>query len=246
VTGARGQVTLVGGGPGDDGLITVEGLRRLQAADVVITDRLAPKGLLADLDPRVEVIDVGKTPGNHPVPQEEINRQLIERALAGAAVVRLKGGDPYLLGRGGEEVAACRAAGVPVTVIPGVSSAFAAPAAAGIPVTHRGVSGCVTVITGHDCLDRRRLTALAVLADSGGTLVVLMGMTHLADLADGLTEAGLAGHTPAAVVERAWTPSQRVTCAPLDQLAKAAEQAGAGPPAVIVIGDVAALAEVAP
>jgi uroporphyrin-III C-methyltransferase/precorrin-2 dehydrogenase/sirohydrochlorin ferrochelatase len=243
VSRAPGQVWLVGGGPGEAGLITVEGLRRLREADVVVADRLAPRELLAELGPEVEVIDVGKAPGNHPVPQETINRLLVSHARAGRVVVRLKGGDPYLFGRGQEELEACRTAGVPVGVVPGVSSAFAAPAAAGIPVTRRGRSGSVTVITGHDVLDRARLAALATLAGAGGTIVVLMGVSHLDDLTEGLLDAGLDGAVPAAVIESAWTPQQRTTVARLDELAKVAGEAQVRPPAVIVVGDVVALGD---
>src|SRR5690606_6253562 len=133
-----GRVALVGGGPGDPGLVTTRGRQLLAEADVVVVDRLAPRALLGELDPDVEVVDVGKAPGHHPVSQDEINRLLVSHASAGKRVVRLKGGDPFVLGRGGEEVAACRAAGVPVEVVPGVTSAVAVPAAAGVPVTHRG------------------------------------------------------------------------------------------------------------
>ena len=145
-----GRVVLVGGGPGDADLLTLRGRRELAAADVVVVDRLAPQAVLDELAPGVLILDVGKAPGRHPVPQHEINRLLVEHATAGRRVVRLKGGDPFLLGRGGEEVAACREAGVPVEVVPGVTSAFAVPAAAGIPVTHRGLSRQVTVLSGHD------------------------------------------------------------------------------------------------
>ena len=150
---AQGCVALVGGGPGDPELISVRGRRLLAEADVVLVDRLAPRALVDDLDPEVVVIDVGKTAGHHPLPQEEINRLLVEHAQAGRRVVRLKGGDPFVLGRGGEEALACVAAGVPVEVVPGVTSAVAVPAAAGIPVTHRGRSEQVTIASGHEGLD---------------------------------------------------------------------------------------------
>src|SRR5699024_4024259 len=155
VTGAGpiGAVTLVGGGPGDVDLLTIAGRRALAEADVVVTDRLGPTGVLAELAEEVEVIQVGKEPGRHPVPQQEIITILVDQARRGRRVVRLKGGDPFLFGRGGEEVLACREAGVPVTVLPGVSSALAAPALAGIPATHRGVAGAVHVTTGHAGLD---------------------------------------------------------------------------------------------
>lgn len=237
--GRAGRVWLVGAGPGDAGLITVEGRRRLREADLVVVDRLAPPALLAEVRPDAEVVDVGKVRGDHPVPQPQINALLVAAARAGRTVVRLKGGDPFLFGRGGEEAEACRRAGVPVDVVPGVSSALAAPAAAGIPVTHRGTSSCVTVVSGHDVLEPDRLRALVAL---GGTVVVLMGVHHLTDLAAGLADAGADPATPAAVVERAWTPAQRVVTAPLADLAATAAAAEVRSPAVIVIGDVAAFA----
>lgn len=234
----QGRVALVGGGPGHPGLITTRGRRLLAAADVVVVDRLAPRALLDELDDDVEVIDVGKTPGHHPVPQHEINRLLVEHAQAGKQVVRLKGGDPFVLGRGGEEAAAGRDAGVPVEVVPGVTSAVAVPASVGIPVTHRGLAKQFTVVSGHEGLD------WANLAGTEGTLVFLMGVSLLADTAAQLVAHGMDPDTPAAVVEDGFGPRQRVTAAPLSGIAEAAEQAGAQPPAVIVVGDVAALASV--
>ncbi|WP_431219975.1 uroporphyrinogen-III C-methyltransferase [Leifsonia xyli] len=171
-----GTVTLVGGGPGDPDLLTVAAVRALEAADVVLYDRLAPHDTLAGLAPRAELIDVGKRPGHHPIPQEEIERLLVAHALAGSAVVRLKGGDPFVFGRGGEETEACRRAGVPVRVVPGVTSAIAVPAAAGIPVTHRNISRLFTVVSGHAPLSPAELEHLAGL---GGTIVILMGVTNL-------------------------------------------------------------------
>lgn len=234
-----GRVALVGGGPGDGGLITARGLVLVREADVVVVDRLAPWGVLDDLDPDVEVIDVGKTPDHHPVPQTEINRLLVEHARAGKRVVRLKGGDPFVLGRGGEEVTACRQAGVPVAVVPGVTSAFAVPAAAGIPVTHRGLSRSVTVLTGHDDPDHGALVAL------GGTIVVLMGVRRLAVLCDGLISHGMDPGTPVAFVERGWTPSQRTVRSTVGRAVADAQQRDVRAPAVLVIGAVAAL-ELAP
>ena len=229
-----GQVALVGGGPGDDGLITVRGLALVREADVIVVDRLAPWGLLDDLDPDVEVIDVGKTTDHHPVPQSEINRLLVEHARKGRRVVRLKGGDPFVLGRGGEELLTCREANVPVTVVPGVTSAFAVPAAAGIPVTHRGLSRSVTVLTGHDDPDHAALVAL------GGTLVVLMGIARLRPLRDGLLAHGMDSGTPVAFVERGWTPAQRTTRTTLGLAVEDAERYDVRSPAVLVIGAVAA------
>lgn len=236
----RGSVCLVGGGPGDPDLMTVRARQRLADADVVVVDRLAPTDGLASLAPRAELVDVGKTPGHHAVPQERINEILVAHALAGRRVVRLKGGDPYVLGRGGEEVEACRAAGVPVAVVPGVTSAFSVPAAAGIPVTHRGLARSVTVLTGHDPLEPDRLDAIVRL---GGTLVVLMGVTRLAGFSDGLLAAGMDPATPVAAVERGWSPTQRTTRAALASIARVCADRGVTSPAVLVVGAVAALAD---
>lgn len=227
-----GRVVLVGGGPGDPDLLTVRGQAELAAADVVVADRLAPVDALATLCPQALVIDVGKTPYHHPIPQERINQLLVEHAWAGRRVVRLKGGDPFLLGRGGEEVLACRAAGVPVEVVPGVSSALAAPAAAGIPVTHRGISAGLLVVSGHDELD------VDLLARWRHTIVVLMGMARLSELTAALLAEGRDPMTPGAVIHRAWTPQQRVVRAPLKTLAEEVVALGVTNPAVIVIGEV--------
>jgi uroporphyrin-III C-methyltransferase len=238
---ARGRVVLVGAGPGSAGLLTLDGLRALADADVVLTDRLAVVGDVAGLAPGAEVIDVGKRPGHHAVPQTEIERIMVERALAGLTVVRLKGGDPYVFGRGGEEVAAAVDAGVPVTVVPGVSSAVGVPGAAGLPVTHRGVSHVVTVISGHVPLEDQRARALAQL---GGTDVVLMGMNNLVPIAAALERCGLDADTPAAVVERGFTPDQRSLVGTLGTLPGLVERRGAASPAVIVIGEVVRQSEV--
>jgi uroporphyrin-III C-methyltransferase/precorrin-2 dehydrogenase/sirohydrochlorin ferrochelatase len=233
-------VVLVGGGPGADDLITVRGQRALAQADVVVADRLAPHGLLHGLGPGVEMIDVGKTPHHHPVPQPEINALLIDRARRGAYVVRLKGGDPFVLGRGGEEVLACRAAGVPVEVVPGVTSAFAGPAAGNVPVTHRGVAHGVLVISGHDELD------VQVLAQWPHTIVVLMGMRRLRELAAALVRAGKAADSAVSVIQSAWTPDQRQVSGTLADIADVVDRAGVGNPAVIVIGDVTSVLEQGP
>jgi uroporphyrin-III C-methyltransferase/precorrin-2 dehydrogenase/sirohydrochlorin ferrochelatase len=232
-----GRVVLVGGGPGAVDLLTVRARRALAEADVVVTDRLGPTAVLDELPADVEVIDVGKTPGNHAVPQHEINRILVERAQRGQHVVRLKGGDPFVYGRGGEEVIACREAGVAVTVVPGVSSAFGVPAAAGIPLTHRGTVGAVQVVNGHDGLSR---AALAGLCDASLTLVVLMGVGVLGEITADCLAAGVDARTPVAIVESGTLDAQRVTRASLDQVAAVARDAGVRAPAVIVIGAVAA------
>lgn len=234
---AGGRVVLVGGGPGDPDLLTLRGRRALAEADVVVTDRLGPTAVLDDLADGVEVVHVGKAPGHHPVPQEEINRVLVERARRGQVVVRLKGGDPFVYGRGGEEVAACRAAGVDVTVVPGVSSALAAPALAGIPLTHRGTTAAVHVVNGHDGLGA---PALAAVRDRSATVVVLMGVETLPRLVAEALDGGADPRLPVAVVEAASTPGERVTRAPLAEVAVRAAEVGVRPPAVVVLGDVAA------
>lgn len=231
-----GHVAIVGGGPGDAGLISTKGRRLLAQADVVVIDRLAPWKLVEDLDEDVEVIDVGKTPGHHPVPQNEINALLVRHARAGLRVVRLKGGDPYVLGRGAEEVLACREAGVEVSVVPGVTSAVSVLAAEGIPVTHRGLSTGFTVITGHDDADWPTLARL------DHTLVALMGVSRLAETTAALIANGKDPRTPAAVVEDGYGPRQRRVLGTLSTIASKAAAVGVEPPAVVVIGDVAALA----
>lgn len=229
-----GFVALVGGGPGDPGLLTTRGRRLLAEADVVVIDRLAPHGVLAELPPDVEVIDVGKKPDHHPIPQDEINAILVDRAKQGKIVVRLKGGDPYVFGRGGEELIACREAGIPVEVVPGVTSAIAVAAAAGIPVTHRGVSRGFTVVTGHESLaDLPRNRA--------HTIVMLMGVKRLAETATELIAAGHDRETPAALVESGYSDGQRVTVGTLATIAERAEAVGAQPPAITIIGDVVTL-----
>ncbi|MEU2202578.1 uroporphyrinogen-III C-methyltransferase [Isoptericola sp. NPDC019482] len=238
---APGRVTLVGAGPGAADLLTYRAWRALSTADVVVTDRLVPREVLDDLDPRVEVVDVGKTPGRHTLPQEEIDALIVARALAGQRVVRLKGGDPFVFGRGGEEVAACRAAGVPVDVVPGVSSALAAPALAGVPLTHRGTTTAFHVVTGHTRDGEAQLddVSVACVTSRAATLVVLMGVAALPGIVARLLDAGAARDTPVAIVERGSLPDQRVTRVALDLAAKRAEEVGVRAPAVVVIGDVA-------
>jgi uroporphyrin-III C-methyltransferase/precorrin-2 dehydrogenase/sirohydrochlorin ferrochelatase len=234
-----GRVALVGGGPGADDLITVRGRALLAAADVVVTDRLGPRGLLRTLGPDVEVVDVGKTPGNHPVSQERINELLVHHAQLGRRVVRLKGGDPFVLGRGGEEAMHCLQQGIPVEVVPGVTSAVSVPAAAGIPVTHRGMAASFVVASAHEGADH----VLAAAADAApdATLVLLMGVTRLRDTAAALVAAGRPADTPVALVERGWTPQQRTTTTTLVNAARDAEAAGVQAPAVIVVGQVVGL-----
>ncbi|MDQ0079574.1 uroporphyrinogen-III C-methyltransferase [Arthrobacter oryzae] len=234
-----GSVALVGGGPGDTGLITVRGRRLLGQADVVVADRLGPRELLNELAPDVRVIEVGKTPGHHPVPQAEINRILVDEALAGRRVVRLKGGDPYVLGRGGEEAEFCRQHGVEVEVVSGVTSAISVPAAAGIPVTHRGLAKGFSVVTGHEELSE-------VPARADHTIVLLMGVGQLRESAAALAGAGLPQDTPVGIVENGYLPNQRVTIGTLGSIADQAEASGVANPAVIVIGDVVRVSPFAP
>ena len=232
--GRHGWVALVGGGPGAEGLLTTRGHELLASADVVVVDRLAPRAVVDRLPASVRVIDVGKTPGNHPVPQARINDLLVEEAQRGLGVVRLKGGDPYVLGRGGEEREACEAHGIPVEVVPGVTSAVSVPAAAGIPVTHRGVARGFTVVTGHDDIPH---------LPTGGdhTLVLLMGVTHLARTAELLVEHGRSADCPVAVVERGYQPDQRTTVGTVATIAQLARERGVRAPAVVVVGDVVRL-----
>jgi uroporphyrinogen III methyltransferase/synthase len=229
-------VYLVGAGPGDPGLLTRRGAELLTRADVVVHDRLADPRLLELARPGVERIDVGKSPGS-PVPQDEINRLLVERARAGQTVVRLKGGDPFVFGRGGEEALALAAAGVSFEVVPGVTSAVAAPAYAGVPVTHRGLSTSFTVVTGHSRFSVDRETNWAALAAAGGTIVVLMGVAHRAEIAGKLIDAGMDPATPTVAVMWGTRPGQTTVRARLAELGAARVE----PPATIVIGPVAGL-----
>ena len=243
-----GPVVPVGAGPGDPELITVKGRRLLARADVVVADRLVPGLLLDELRAEVELVDASKIPYGPSRTQEEINRIIVDRALAGHFVVRLKGGDPYVFGRGGEELIACAAAGVPVTVVPGVTSSIAAPALAGIPVTHRGVAHEFTVVSGHVAPDNpASLVDWPALARMRGTLVILMGLKNLPDIAATLLDNGRAPHTPAAVVQEGTMGSQRVLRSTLAAVADATADGGFRPPAVVVIGEVVtALDQVSP
>ncbi|OAA26452.1 uroporphyrinogen III methyltransferase / synthase [Frankia sp. EI5c] len=235
-----GEVWLVGAGPGDPGLLTVRGRELLASADVVVTDRLAAAVLLDAVRPDARVIQVGKSP-TRSRSQDEVNQILVEQARAGALVVRLKGGDPFLLGRGGEEAEACAAAGIPCTVVPGVTSAIAAPAYAGIPVTHRGVAQDLAIVSGHLPPDHPESTVdWGALAASRATIVVLMGVARLIDIVDALLRGGRPHHTPAAVVERGTTPAQRVLRSTLDAIAVDAVAFRLRSPAVLVVGPVAA------
>ncbi|MGH3344075.1 MAG: uroporphyrinogen-III C-methyltransferase, partial [Carbonactinosporaceae bacterium] len=237
--GKRAGVALVGGGPGDPDLITVRGRRLLAEADVVVADRLAPRVLLDELRPDVEVVDAAKIPYGRAVEQDTINAMMIEHARAGRFVVRLKGGDAFVFGRGYEEAAACAAAGVPCTVVPGVTSAIAVPAVAGIPVTHRGVAHEFTVVSGHvPPGDPGSLVDWPALARLRGTLVLLMAVDRLAEIAETLMTHGRPPGTPAAVIQEGTLAGERVLFATLATVADQVRQEGVRPPAVVVVGAV--------
>ncbi|MFG2308254.1 uroporphyrinogen-III C-methyltransferase [Streptomyces sp. NPDC048566] len=232
-------VALVGGGPGDPDLITVRGRRLLAEADVVIADRLGPRDLLAELPPHVEVIDAAKIPYGRYMAQEAINNALVEHAKQGKAVVRLKGGDPFVFGRGMEEAQALAEAGIPCTIVPGISSSISVPGAAGIPVTHRGVAHEFTVVSGHVAPDdARSLVDWPALARLRGTLVVLMGVDKIGMIADTLVAHGRPAATPVALVQEGTTAAQRRVDATLGTVAETVRTEDVRPPAVIVIGDV--------
>jgi uroporphyrin-III C-methyltransferase len=235
-----GRVTLVGGGPGDPGLLTVAGRDAIANADVVVTDRLAPVSVLGDLAPHALVVDASKIPGGRRMEQSEINAQLISHALAGRAVVRLKGGDGFVFGRGGEELDECVKAGITVDVIPGVSSAIAAPASAGIPVTHRGLTQGFTVVSGHVPPDHPDSAVdYAALARTNTTIVLMMAVANLDAIVRALIDGGMSATTPTAVIADGSLSSQREVRGTLGTISEAARRAAIGPPATTVIGAVA-------
>jgi uroporphyrin-III C-methyltransferase/precorrin-2 dehydrogenase/sirohydrochlorin ferrochelatase len=237
-------VALVGGGPGDPELITVRGRRLLARADVVVVDRLAPRELLDELPPHVEVVDAAKIPYGRAASQDVINATLIEHAKAGKFVVRLKGGDSYVFGRGYEELLACAAAGVPVTVVPGVTSAFAVPAVAGVPVTHRGVAHEVVVVSGHVAPDdERSLVDWGALARLRGTIVLLMGLQRIEAFAKALIGGGRPSDTPVLVVADGTMRTEQVVRSTLDEVTEAVAAQGIRPPAIVVIGPVVAVGD---
>ncbi|WP_029112471.1 uroporphyrinogen-III C-methyltransferase [Mycobacterium sp. URHB0044] len=239
----RGAVALVGGGPGDPELITVRGRRLLAQADVVVADRLAPPELLAELAPHVEVIDASKIPYGRAMAQDAINDVLIDRARAGKFVVRLKGGDPFVFARGYEEVIACADAGVAVSVVPGVTSAIAVPALAGVPVTHRGVTHEFVVVSGHVAPDHpESLVNWNALAALSGTIVLLMAVERIEQFAKVLQEGGRPAQTPVLVVQHGTTAAQRTVRTTLAEAPERIRAEGIRPPAIIVIGSVAAFA----
>ena len=237
-----GEVILVGGGPGDPGLLTGAGLEAVKRADVIVVDRLAPLAALDQARPGTEIIDVAKIPRGEFTAQERINEILVEQARAGRTVVRLKGGDSFVFGRGGEEWQACAAAGLAVRVIPGVSSAIAAPALAGIPLTHRQLTQGFTVVSGHLPPGYSGSTVnWAALAQSNTTLVIMMGMAALAQITEELIRSGLAPTTPAATVANAGMASQQTVRGTVADIARLTAAAGIQPPAITVVGAVAGL-----
>ncbi|HXO57868.1 MAG TPA: uroporphyrinogen-III C-methyltransferase, partial [Mycobacterium sp.] len=237
----RGGVALVGGGPGDPELITVRGRRLLAQADVVVADRLAPPELLAELPPHVEVIDAAKIPYGRAMAQDAINAVMIERARAGQFVVRLKGGDPFVFARGYEELLACVEAGIPVTVVPGVTSAIAVPASAGVPVTHRAINHEFVVVSGHVAPDHpESLVNWDALAAMTGTIVLLMAVERIELFAEVLLKGGRPADTPVVVVQQGTTAAEHTLRATLADAPEKIRSEGIRPPAIIVIGSVAA------
>lgn len=240
-----GKVYLIGAGPGDPDLITVKGLRCLRTADVLLYDRLVSPALLEEVRAEAILVFVGKGPHCHTMAQEEINALLVTYAQQGHIVARLKGGDPFVFGRGGEEALALAQAGIPFEIVPGVSSAIAVPAYAGIPITHRDYASSVTIVTGHKghaCTTPE--VNWEALANLGGTLVVLMGVHALPHFTQRLAAAGLKRDTPAAVIQEGSTPKQRIVTGTLATIAKQAVNAGFSSPAITVIGAVAQLSDI--
>lgn len=237
-----GKVYLVGSGPGGEGLLTLRARRAIDTADVILYDQLPGDEILASLPSGAEKIDCGKYGGKHTLEQDEIEALIVDRAKKGRNVVRLKGGDPFLFGRGGEELEAVRSAGIPVEMIPGVSSALAVPASVGIPLTHRKYASQVTILTGNeDPTKPEPALDWHLLARSRGTIVILMGVANLGKIAEVLIRNGKAGSTMVAIIERGLRKDRRVTTGSLATIAEVAKKKGIQPPAVIVIGDVVTL-----
>jgi uroporphyrin-III C-methyltransferase len=236
------KVYLVGSGPGGTGLLTQRAADIIEKADVIFFDQLPGEEILSTLPKKAEKIDCGKYGKNHTLEQRDIEDLMVDRARKNLVVVRLKGGDPFLFGRGGEEIETLRAAGIAVEMVPGVTSALAVPASAGIPVTHRKYASQVTILTGHeDPTKPESALDWKLLAQGRGTIVILMGVANLRNIARALMENGKAGETPVAVIERGLRKDRRVTTGPLATIGDVAVQAGVKPPAVIVIGDVVRL-----
>jgi uroporphyrin-III C-methyltransferase / precorrin-2 dehydrogenase / sirohydrochlorin ferrochelatase len=241
--GHRGGVAIIGGGPGDPGLITVRGRQLLAEADVVLTDRLAPRSLLDELPADVEIIDASKIPYGRAMAQEHINSTLIARAQAGRFVARLKGGDPFVFGRGAEEALACLRAGVPVTVVPGVTSAVGVPTSAWVPVTHRGIAQDFHVVSVHvPPGDDRSTVDWEALGSSSGTLVLLMAMERIGVVAGELIRHGRNPSTPVSVISNGTLPTQRTINSTLEQVEGVVTEGGIRPPAVVIVGEVVGIA----
>lgn len=236
-----GKVYLVGAGPGDPKLLTLRALEVLQVADVVIYDRLVSDDVLRFIPERAEKIYAGKAPGRHALTQEDINDLMIKAAMEGKTVVRLKGGDPFIFGRGGEEAEALASKGIKFEVVPGISSALAAPAYAGIPLTHRAYASSVAIVTGSQAAEASRRVNWERLAGAVDTIVVLMGLRSLRYIAERLTSGGLSPDTPVAVIERGTTEDQKTIIGRLATIADDVERAVFKPPSVVVIGEVADL-----
>lgn len=235
----NGKVYLVGSGPGGEGLLTKRARKAIDSADVVLYDQLPGEEILASLPAGAEKIDCGKYGGKHTLEQDEIEALILDRAKKGMTVIRLKGGDPFLFGRGGEELETIRSAGIPVEMVPGVSSALAVPASVGIPLTHRNYASQVTILTGNeDPTKPEPALDWQLLAKSRGTIVILMGVANLGKIAEALIRNGKAGSTMVAIIERGLRKERRVTTGSLATIADAARKKGVKPPAVIVIGDV--------
>ncbi|MBQ9707682.1 MAG: uroporphyrinogen-III C-methyltransferase, partial [Firmicutes bacterium] len=237
------KVWLVGAGPGTAGLLTLKGAKVLEQAHVVLYDRLVGDEVLAMIPQGAKVIDVGKKAGNHTIPQEEIGRILAEEALKGQRVVRLKGGDPFLFGRGGEELEILVEKKIPFEVVPGVTSPIAVPAYGGIPVTHRDMASALHIITGHRREGKDYDIDFEGLVRAGGTLVFLMGIASLPLICERLMAAGLEGSTPAAVVQQGTTSGQKVISASLDTIEEQVKLQGVETPAIILVGEVCSLAD---
>ncbi len=237
-----GKVYLVGSGPGSEGLLTQRARKIIDAADVVLYDQLPGEEILSTLPERAEKIDCGKYGGKHTLEQDEIEALMVDRAKRGKTVVRLKGGDPFMFGRGGEELDTVRAAGIAAEMVPGISSALAVPASMGIPLTHRKYASQVTVLTGNeDPTKAEPALDWKLLAQMRGTIVILMGVANLGKIADVLVRNGKAATTPVAIIERGLRKDRRITTGTLADIAAVAKKAGVKPPAVIVIGDVVSM-----
>ena len=236
-----GFVTLLGAGPGDPNLLTIKGKRAIDCAEVVVYDRLVSSSILAMIPQDTERINVGKTQGNHPIPQDEINQILIQKALEGKRVLRLKGGDSFVFGRGGEELEGL--GDIPFEVIPGITSAIAAPCYAGIPVTHRDYTSSFHVITGHARAGKQLNIDFEALVRTKGTLIFLMGVSALSEICSGLIAGGLSPQMPAAIIEKGTTPQQRKIIATISSLQEEAEQTNINSPAVIIVGEVCKLSD---